>query len=200
METTTRGKREGSMDTFGEQCERDAEDRANGNMEFGCGYDEWNFDNATEEKPYQPFVIDNDEKADWVLSKLFKWQAEMTQITKQYTEMQTRVQTKMNKFDEHFREQLRHYTEAKVLEAKEGKTVRLLHGNLQLRTVPQSFKVNATVEQMKEVGVQYINVNTTETVNKALYLKDAKKHLVDTGELVALIDVTLPYEKFEIEF
>lgn len=148
---------------------------------------------------YDAFVLDSKEKADWVLKKLAGWDAEYELVERQMLEILERITQKRLNFEERFMEELKQYSSS-LLPETEGKTICLPHGKIQFRTVPQSYKVEITVDELKKSMPYFIRTVTTETVDKAEYLKTAKLELKNTGELLPGITVTPTYEKFDIKF
>ena len=157
---------------------------------------------TTESVDTERFVLDSEDKVNWLLRKMANLQAERERIGAQYETMLKALESEEKSLRWRFEDDLKAFAAMQI--AKNGgrrKSLHLLQGTLSFRTLPQSVKVaNA------EAALEYAKANnlpcvaTVERLETATYRDVAQTRLVNDGELLPGVEVLPERELFRISF
>jgi phage host-nuclease inhibitor protein Gam len=150
----------------------------------------------------EPFVLDSEDKVNWLLRKIANLQAERERIGAQYDTVLKALESEEKSLRWRFEADLKAFAAMQI--AKNGgrrKSLHLLQGTLSFRTLPQSVKVaNA------ELALEYAKANglscvaTVEKLQALTYREVAQTRLTNDGELLPGIEVLPECEVFRITF
>ena len=151
----------------------------------------------------ETFVLDSEEKVNWLLRKLGNLEAEKARITQQSREMLARLDSEEKSLRWKFEEGLKAFAVSR-LEEDHGKrkSVILLQGTLAFRTQPRAIKLTDTTAALRYAQERGLKdaVKTVETLETSAYAELAAKTLEGTGELLPGMDVQPERELFSIRF
>jgi len=145
------------------------------------------------------FVLDSEQKVNWLLSKLAALEGERLRIKAQYEERLRQVETDEDGLHARFDADLERFARER-LEGSKRKSLTLLQGTLAFRRVPQSYRVadpGAALDYVEQAGLEGL---TRVELIAADYRKLAVQAMEDTGELLPGIDRTPERESFSIRF
>ena len=147
------------------------------------------------------FVLDSEEKVNWLLCKLANLEAERNRVKAQSEKMLTMLDSEINGLRFRFEDDLRAFTAERLAQSGgRRKSVHLLQGTLSFRTVPASLKIadpQAALDYAKVLGLP---VHTLTTIDTQVYREKAHKALMETGELLPGVELTPEAERFSIRF
>jgi phage host-nuclease inhibitor protein Gam len=158
----------------------------------------------TTEPTDERFVLDSEEKVNWLLRKLANIEAEKQRVTAQYQTMMAALESDERSLRFRFENDLRTFTAQKLAEGgNRRKTVHLLQGSLSFRTLPQALKVNditSAVAFARVTGLPCLETVTEEKFNANIYRQRAQEVLKERGEILPGIEVLPERETFAVKF
>lgn len=159
---------------------------------------------VTTEPTDERFVLDSEEKVNWLLRKLANIEAEKQRITVQYQTMLAALVSDEKSLRFRFEDDLRAFAALKLAEGgNRRKTVHLLQGSLCFRTLPQALKVTDNISAIafaKMTGLRCLETVTEEKFDAAIYRQRAQEVLEERGEILPGIEVLPERETFAIKF
>jgi phage host-nuclease inhibitor protein Gam len=154
----------------------------------------------------EPFIIYNDDTANWYLGKLANLEAEKHRVKAQSEKMLTEIERNIEHLQFLFGHQLEEYVRANL--KGKSKTLHLLQGSVQLRKVPRSISLTdrdlALLEayKIKEQGwsEELIPLKVVESLDTMKYRVLAEQILKNTGEILPGIEVVPEHESMSVKF
>jgi phage host-nuclease inhibitor protein Gam len=157
----------------------------------------------TDNPTTEPFAIDTEARADWLLTKLAALDAEGALLKAQADAAVKRLQSDRESLLFRFGAELEAFAAQQVQADRKGrKSVILPHGTLAFRTVPASVRVSdpaAAIEAAKQFDMPNM-VETREVLDTARYQKAAQQALQRQGCLLPGVEVTPARASFSIKF
>lgn len=158
----------------------------------------------TTEPTDERFVLDSEDKVNWLLRKLANLEAEKQRVTAQYQAIMSVLERDEKSLRFRFENDLKAFAAQKLAEGgNRRKTVHLLQGSLTFRTLPQAIKVSDTIAAIafaKMTGLPCLESVTEEKFNPTLYRNRALEVLEERGEILPGIEVLPERETFAIKF
>lgn len=146
------------------------------------------------------YVIDSEDKVNWVLSLLANLDAESARIKAQVETRQKQIANEKQSLLYQYEADLKAFAEKRLAEqGGRRKSVVLMQGTLAFRSVPESFKV-ADEAQAFAYTLQNSLDLTKAVLDKDAYRQEAIKTLQKTGELMPGVERTPEHTAFSIKF
>jgi phage host-nuclease inhibitor protein Gam len=127
------------------------------------------------------FVLDSEEKVNWLLRKLANLEAEKQRVTAQYQTMMAALESDERSLRFRFENDLRAFAAKKLAEGgNRRKTVHLLQGSLSFRTLPQALKVQdvtSAIAFARMTGLPCLEMLTEEKFNANVYRQHSQEVL-----------------------
>lgn len=156
----------------------------------------------TEAPENEPFQINNEEAADWYVSKLAAITSEMSLLHAQHEQRMTRLQSDLKCLQNLFQHQAEQWARQQIARDKRGRrSIILPHGTLQLRLVPGGVKVSDVAAAM-EFALQSRPeaVRTVQSLDTTAYRQWAESRLAVDGEIIPGVEYLPDRESFSIKF
>lgn len=163
------------------------------------------------EMDQQGFVIDDDSKADWALSKISQYKKKIEENNLLAEEKIYKIESWNKQVNDeaqqsvdYFQSLLAEYAETIRKENPKFKTLKLPSGRIRYKKQQPKwhYKDDEVVEALKDAGMtDYIKVKETPSksdIKKAFVVSDGKVINPDTGEIVTGIEVEEREDKFEV--
>src|SRR6185312_13222271 len=104
--------------------------------------DESPVDTNPHQPVYEGFVIDSDEKLEWLLRKMGSLEAEKAGIKARAEEMQRGLDAQVRRLQARFEDEVETYVRRRLAETRaRGKTYRTLQGHVMLKREPEQVKI-----------------------------------------------------------
>jgi phage host-nuclease inhibitor protein Gam len=159
---------------------------------------------ATTEPADERFVLDSEEKVNWLLRKLANLEAEKQRVTVQFQTMMAALESDERSLRFRFENDLRAFAALKLTEGgNRKKTVHLLQGSLSFRTMPQAIRVKdltSAIAFARVTNLPCLETVTEEKFNANIYRQRAQEVLEERGEILPGIEVLPERENFVIKF
>lgn len=150
---------------------------------------------------FLPFVIDSEERANWLLRKLGNIQAERRRIEAQYLKMLGALDKDEDALNARFGAQLEEWARGQL--GKRGKTVRLLQGEVQFRRLPERLRLTDRDRAKLHVAVTWPDLVATKTV-ETYDMAEAQRRMLEevrqTGEVPDFAELTPAGDQMYIKF
>ena len=157
---------------------------------------------AQETTEPEPFCIDSDQRAEWLLRKLANLEAERVRVTAQAQAIVKQLTADAEDLHFLYGAQLESYCRAKLAQSgNRRRSVHFLQGTCAFRTVPAGLRISdqaAALHFAQDCGLGV--VRHVATLDAAGYRDLAAKHLVDTGETLPGVETTPARDAFAIKF
>lgn len=156
-----------------------------------------------EQQAQQPFLIDSEDRANWLLRKLGNIDAERERITAQYEAQIAELDRRERSLKEHFLPQLEIWAREQVATLKK-RSLTLLHGTLAFRKVSASETMEVVDKESAEANARaqgYVK-DVPPPVDMVAYRKAALAALKESGEIWLGLDFkqTPERDSFRIDF
>lgn len=150
----------------------------------------------------KPFLIEDEDRADWCVNKIATWEAEIKRIEAQTARRLDRLTRQKTNFEKRFLPELEQYTRNQLAaRGNKERTLRLLSGDCVLRSVPANVIVSN-----KEDAINFLRKNphdyekmVTVTQDESLDARAYKNLAKSTGELLPGVEYTPERETFTVK-
>lgn len=146
----------------------------------------------------QPFVIDSEDKAAWVVDKMVEADQRIERLQAQFQARLSELRAERQRLDDRFGAELENWARGEA-ERRKRRSVTLSTGTLAFRKVPGRLTIaNAEDAQCgaRQAGVDAFE--TREVFLPAVYREAAQAHLEETGELLPGVELVPERDSFSV--
>ena len=151
--------------------------------------------------PGDPFVVDTEEKVEWLLRRLACMESERSRVKAQAQAIVGGLDRDIKTLRERFEPDLRAFAQRRIeRDGGRRKSVELLQGTLAFRSVPQGLRVCDESEAQRYAATNSMEDAFVSRFNAAAYREIALGRLRGAGEILPGIEIVPEHESFSVRF